>query len=161
MMLSRLAVPTMTLAALLLTSTLGTTTVSAADEPENILKYRQTTMKAMGAHMGLIAATLKGEVSWSDEVAGNAHAVNELSKNLARLFPAGTGKADGLKSEALAVIWEKPDEFAAVIKTFQAKAAALAEAAKGGDMAAIGEAIGKVGKEGCGACHETFRVKKE
>jgi cytochrome c556 len=26
-------------------------------------------------------------------------------------------------------------------------------------MAAIGQQVGVVGKEGCGACHETFREK--
>ena len=42
---------------------------------------------------------------------------------------------------------------------FQEETAKLAEVAEGGDMAAIGQQVGVVGKEGCGTCHETFREK--
>jgi cytochrome c556 len=159
-MLSRRHLRMLALGALLSIPALGATVVSAADEPENIVKYRKATMGANAAHMGMIAAALKGEVSWTDEIAVHAHAVNEMSKNLARLFPPGTGKDDGLDSRALVVIWEEPDDFAAQIATFQETTAALAEAADGGDMAAIGQALGAVGKDGCGACHETYREKR-
>ena len=141
----------------------GSTSAFAADEPANVVKYRQTFMKGNSAHLGMIAAIMKGEVSLTDEIAPNAAALAEmgemLSANLQLLFPEGTDKAAGLKTAALPAIWEKWGDFEQVAMRFQEETAKLAEVAQGGDMAATGQQLGVVGKEGCGACHETFREK--
>jgi cytochrome c556 len=135
----------------------------AADEPVNIAKYRQNFMKANSAHLGMIASVVKGEVSLTDEIEGNAEALAEmgemLSANLQQLFPEGTDKAAGLKTAALPAIWEKWSDFEQIAMRFQEETAKLAEVAEGGDIAAIGQQVGVLGKEGCGACHETFREK--
>ena len=52
-------------AAGLLASTLGATAF-AADEPANVVKYRKAFMDVNGAHITLIAAVGKGEVSFGD-----------------------------------------------------------------------------------------------
>jgi cytochrome c556 len=141
----------------------ASTAAFAADEPANVVKYRQTFMKGNSAHLGMIAAIMKGEVSLTDEIAGNAQALAEmgemLSANLQQLFPEGTGKGSDVKTVALPAIWEKWSEFEQIAMRFQEESAKLAEVAEGGDMAAIGQQVGVVGKEGCGACHETFREK--
>ena len=134
--------------------------VSAADEPANIIKYRQKVMGAIGGHMGSIAGIAKGEVSFKDDLAGHAHAINEMSKNMARLFPAGTGP-DAEKTRALPAIWEQPAKFEAAVKALQDESAKLIEVAKGGDMAAIGAQVGALGKNGCGGCHKPFRAEKK
>ena len=134
----------------------------AADEPANVIKYRQALMKANGAHITMIAAVVKGEVSWTDELAGNAHALHEQSKNLLRLFPEGSGKGDtDVKSVALPVIWEQWSKFEQAANTFEAESAKLVEAVESGDQAAIAQQVGALGKNGCGGCHETFREKQE
>jgi cytochrome c556 len=144
----------------------GSTAAWAADEPANVVKYRQTFMKGNSAHLGMIAAIVKGEVSLTDELAANAAALADmgemLSANLQQLFPEGTAKgaAAGVESRALPAIWEKWGEFEQVAMRFQEETAKLAEVAQGGDMAAIGQQVGVLGKEGCGACHETFREKQ-
>ena len=147
----------------LVVMTAGSTSAFATDEPANVVKYRQTFMKGNSAHLGMIAAIMKGEVSLTDEIAPNAAALAEmgemLSANLQLLFPEGTDKAAGLKTAALPAIWEKWGDFEQVAMRFQEETAKLAEVAQGGDMAAIGQQLGVVGKEGCGACHETFREK--
>jgi cytochrome c556 len=141
----------------------GSTSAFAADEPANMVKYRQTFMKGNSAHLGMIAAIMKGEVGLTGEIAPNAAALAEmgemLSANLQQLFPEGTDKAAGLETHALPAIWEKWGDFEQVAMRFQEETAKLAEVAEGGDMAAIGQQLGVVGKEGCGACHETFREK--
>lgn len=141
----------------------GGTMALAADEPANIIKYRQNLMKANGANLGMIAAVVKGEVSLTDDLAENAESLAELgemlSANLQQLFPEGTGKESGVKTIALPTIWEKWAEFEQVAMRFQEESAKLAEVAEGGDMAAIGQQVGVLGKEACGACHETFREK--
>jgi cytochrome c556 len=144
---------------------IGSTGAFAADEPANVIKYRQTFMKGNSAHLGMIAAIVKGEVSLTDEIAPNAAALAEmgemLSANLQRLFPEGTamGADAGAETAALPAIWDNWAEFEQVAMRFQEETARLAEVAQGGDMTAIAQQVGVLGKEGCGACHETFREK--
>ena len=134
----------------------------AADEPANVIKYRQAFMKANSAHITMISAVVKGEVSWTDELAGNAHALHGQSKNLLRLFPEGSGKGDtDVESVALPVIWERWGEFEAAATAFETESAKLVEAVESGDQAAIARQLGVLGKQGCGNCHETFREKQE
>jgi cytochrome c556 len=137
----------------------------AADEPANIVKYRKAFMDANGAHISMIAAVVKGEVSFTGNIAANAQALAEqgklLTANLEQLFPEGTAKGETAeKSAALPVIWEKWAEFEQAAQKFEAESAKFAEVAQGGDMAAIGPALGTFGKQGCGTCHETFREKQ-
>jgi cytochrome c556 len=144
-----------------LAATLGATAF-AADEPANVIKYRQAFMQANGAHITMIAAVVKGEVSWTDELAGHAHAMHEQSKHLLRLFPEGTGKGDtDTKSAALPVIWEQWSEFEEAAAAFETESGKLVEAVESGDQAAIGQQLGVLGKQGCGNCHETFREKED
>jgi cytochrome c556 len=152
-----------TVTALVFVSSLGAATAYAADEPENIVKYRKAFMDANGAHITMIAAVVKGEVSFTDEVAAHAQALAEQGKlmtaNLKLLFPEGTGKGAGVDTAALPVIWEKWSEFEEHANTLAKQSATLAEVAANGDMAAIGQQLGALGKA-CGGCHEVFREKK-
>jgi cytochrome c556 len=148
-------------AAGLLATTLGAAAF-AADEPGNVIKYRQAFMKANGAHITMIAAVAKGEVSWTDELAGHAHALHEQSKHLLRLFPEGSGKDDtDVKSTALPVIWERWSEFEEAANAFEAESGKLVEAVESGDQTAIARQLGVLGKQGCGNCHETFREEQD
>lgn len=154
-----------TAVALAFASGLGAAAAYAADEPDNIVKYRQAFMTANGAHLTMIAAVVKGEVSWTDELVAHAHALHEQSKNLnqhlQQLFPEGTSPGDTeVETAALPTIWEKWGEFEQAAQSFETASAELVEVAEGGDMAAIGQQLGNFGKEACGGCHETFREKK-
>jgi cytochrome c556 len=137
----------------------------AADEPANIVKYRKAFMDANGAHITMIAAVVKGEVSFGD-IATNAQALAEqgklLTANLEQLFPEGTAKGEtGEKSAALPVIWEKWGEFEQAAQKFEEESAKFAQVAAGGDQTAIAQQLGAFGKNGCGGCHETFREKQD
>jgi len=148
---------------LVLATAVGATAAFAADEPANIVKYRKAFMDANGAHISMIAAAVKGEVSFTDEIAPHAQALAEQAKlltaNLKQLFPEGTGKAEGADTAALPVIWEKWSDFEQHAQKLEEESAKLAEVAQGGEMAAIGQQLGALGKS-CGGCHETFREKK-
>ncbi len=139
-------------------TTLGAVS-QAAEDPAALIEYRKAIMSAIDRHIVAIVMVVKGDVSFTDEVAGHAHAINEMSKTLPRLFPKGSGKEAG-ETRALPVIWEKWDEFEATIKTLQTESAKLAEVAKDGDRAAIAKQTMALGNEGCGSCHKTFREKK-
>ena len=131
----------------------------AEGSAEGVIKYRKAQMKALGGHMGAIAGIAKGEVTFTEDLAGHAHAINEIAKTLAKSFPEGTGPDAG-DTAALATIWEQPDDFTAAIKALEDESAKLIEVAGGGDPAATGAQVGALGKNGCGTCHETFRKKK-
>ena len=151
-------------AAGLLATTMGAAAF-AADEPVNVVKYRKSFMGANGAHITMIAAVVKGEVSFGD-IATNAQALAEqgklLTANLEQLFPEGTAKGEtGEKSAALPAIWEKWSEFEQAAQKFEEESAKFAEAAAGGDQTAIAQQLAALGKQGCGNCHETFREKQD
>lgn len=151
-------------AAGLLATTMGAAAF-AADEPVNVVKYRKAFMDANGAHITMIAAVVKGEVSFGD-IATNAQALAEqgklLTANLEQLFPEGTAKGEtGEKSAALPAIWEKWSEFEQAAQKFEEESAKFAKTAAGGDQTAIAQQLAALGKQGCGNCHETFREKQD
>ena len=75
-------------------------------------------------------------------------------------FPQGSGPAQGVDTEALAVIWEKPEEFAALWEDYIAAANNLQEAVYSKDIGATREALRKVG-DTCSSCHDVFRAEEE
>ena len=127
----------------------------AADSPEAVQKYRSTIMKTNGGHIGAIAAIVKGNVSYKNQIADHALAVSAIAKHIPEMFPEGTGP-DRVKTRAKAEIWTDRRKFEAMAADLSVQAAKLAEVAKGGDMAAIGRQLGATGKA-CGACHRVFR----
>ena len=84
---------------------------------------------------------------------GLANGVSELE----RLFPAGSN-VEG--SDALPIIWEQPEQFAAAIEKAVAATRKFAEAAESGDKEAIAAAFRDVGGS-CRGCHDTFRVPQD
>ncbi len=138
----------------------GNMTAALADNhAEAVVKYRQTVMKAIGAHTGAIAAVAKGQVEFGDHVAHHAASLAEMGKISANLFPPGTGPDAYADTGALNDIWTKEDEFKTVVAAFQDQSAKLAEVAKGGDMKATMAEFRELGKT-CGGCHKPFRQKK-
>ncbi len=132
----------------------------AADSPENLVKYRQSVMKAIGGHTGAIAAVVKGEVSHGSHVANHARGIKDMSLIVPDIFPANSGPDSFEKTRALPAIWKDPGKFKQAVTNFQAAAAKFAEIAEGGDMQAIGAGLGELGKS-CGGCHKPFRQKKD
>ena len=140
------------LAAVLGVGLVGT---ALADGAANI-KYRQNHMKAMGGHMGALAAIIKGQAGSKEHVAGHAKAIAAIGIMIQDLFPADSAKGE---TAAKPEIWSKPDDFRKAAAAFTAASAKLGEAA-GGDMDAVKAAFGGAGKA-CGGCHKPFRAKKK
>jgi cytochrome c556 len=137
------------------------TGVSAADDPKNVIAYRQTVMKGIAAHITQIAMVAKGEVSFAGHVAANAQAMANAAKTIPELFPKGTAMGEaGVETDAKPEIWKDWNKFTAAASNLEAQATKMAEVAAGGDIAAIGAQLGEVGKA-CGGCHEPFRKEKK
>ena len=134
----------------------GIGSASADGHSENVIKYRQAVMSAIGGHTGAIAAVVKGEVEFTGHVQGHADSLAAMAGTIVDMFPEGT--ESGAETRAKAEIWQDWDEFVEAAQAMEAATATLAEAAAGGDMAAIGAAFGDVGKS-CGGCHRPFRAR--
>lgn len=132
---------------------------NAADEPANILKYRQNLMKSVGSNIGNIAMVAKGEVSFIGNTPMNARAISEGLSAARDLFPEGTGPEAG-ETRALPSIWQDNAKFVAALEKSQQAADAMVAAAETGDLGEIRKAIGALGKT-CGGCHDDFRKKKQ
>ncbi len=132
-------------------------TVEAADEPANVIKYRQKVMSGISAHIGGIVAVLSREVSYTGHVAAHARAMHDASLMIDDIFPAGSGVGE---TRAKPEIWQNWAKFETAAKALQTATKELARIAETGDMAAVGAQLNKVG-EACGGCHKPFRKKKQ
>ena len=130
-------------------------TAYAADEPENIIKFRQTVMKGNGAHITNIAAVVKGQVTITANLVADAQAIADGLENFGKLFPPGT---EGGKTNALAKIWDDRAGFDKALADAQAAAQGMIGATASNDIATIGKALGALGKS-CGGCHKPYRKK--
>ncbi|MBT3358982.1 MAG: cytochrome c [Rhodospirillales bacterium] len=135
---------------------LATFLAAPAMADEAAIKYRQAVMKALGGHMGSVAAIVKGKVPHSGHLADHGAAIAAIGNMTADLFPKESSMG---KTGALPAIWEKPDDFAKAVGAFKDASQKFAMAAKGGDMGAVGAALGALGGS-CGGCHKPFRQKK-
>ena len=130
----------------------ATPVISAENQAEN----REAAMKKNGAAMGALAAIAKGEKEYDAEtVKTSLTTIKEQITVFPTYFPAGSEKDS---EEASPKIWENKADFEAKAAKLAADADALL-AQLPADKAAVGAAMGTLGKD-CGACHETYRLKK-
>ncbi|MDF1586509.1 c-type cytochrome [Marinimicrococcus flavescens] len=142
--------------------TLATAGLAVAQQWESsgILAYRQSEMKVLGAHMGAIKAVVTDQRDFLASVPRHAEDIAAVAKLIPSLFPEGSGAGTPAgDTDALPAIWEKWGDFQAQAQTMGKLAEELAATAETGDPMATAQAFAKLGKEGCGACHETFRKK--
>ena len=133
----------------------GLSAALAADEPENIIKYRRNVMKAVGANMGNLAMFAKGNITFANNIITNARGIREELTMAEGLFPEGTETGD---TNALPKLWEDKAGFEAALRDSIAAADAMVTAAGGGAMPTVIEAFRALGKT-CGGCHKPYRKK--
>jgi cytochrome c556 len=124
-----------------------------------LMKERHENYERIGDAMKVISRELKGDSPDLAAVRQNAAVINELAPRVPTWFPAGTGPDVG-KTHAKAEVWQKPDDFAAKARDFQAAALAFNTAARGTDVATIRTAQANLGKS-CKACHDVYRAKDD
>lgn len=124
----------------------------AADE-------RHENFEAIGDAAKVIADQLKASAPDVAKIQAAAATINGFAPKVPGWFPAGSGPADGIKTDALQAIWEKPAEFKAETDKFTAEAAKFDALAKSGDVAAIGEGMKALGGT-CKSCHDKFREEE-
>lgn len=134
---------------------------SLAQDKETILKDRQATMKEQGKSLGAVKAYIDGKGDLAQAKAGAAD-LTQTTKKIPDLFPPGTAGPNPTGDYvAKPVIWTDWNKFLEAQKAAASKADALLVAVTAGDKTAIETAFSDLGKNGCGACHTTFREKIE
>lgn len=123
-----------------------------------VLKEREENFEGIGDAFKAIRGELEKGAPDFALIATNATDINGRAKLIETHFPAGTSVDDGVKTEALATIWQKPEEFKAAGQKLIDESAKLAELAKGGDKAAVGAQAMAMGGA-CKGCHDQFRLE--
>jgi cytochrome c556 len=135
------------------TLALGMSMIAAAESP---IAQRQALMKKNGDAAKLGTQFMKGEAPFDLAKAKAIFAAYaDAASKMPALFPPDS--KTGEKTEALPIIWEKMDDFKAKFEKFGTDAKAAE--AKVTDEASFKEIFPTVQKN-CGACHQTYRVKK-
>jgi cytochrome c556 len=127
------------------------------------VKDRQELMKSIGGNMKAIADFLKESKGTAAEAQAAAAKIGELAEKIPAAFEteASLDEMDAVgKNRGKPEIWLNWDGFVEHAETLETKSAAVVTAFEGGDASAIQAAVGDMGKNGCGACHDDFRGPK-
>jgi cytochrome c556 len=144
----------------------GCSSEAPADAPSDAapghaeIAERQKNFKAIADSFKAIRGELEKGSPDLALVASQAGEINGLATKIDGLFPEGTGIDDGHKTEALAAIWEKPEEFKAASQKLIDESAKLVNLAGEGDAAAVGAQAMAMGGA-CKGCHDNFRLDKK
>ena len=132
-----------------------------AENTEDVVKYRKNIMKAIGNHISIVAANLKGKVSINEDILPHSKSIllTLSSINISKTFPINSGPNSSSNTQSLENIWTEKDLFSNAMKDSVEKAQNLVLAAESGDKKNIAKSLGALGKT-CGSCHNKFRKKK-
>lgn len=137
-------------------SLLATSAISSAQE-DPVITYRQKVMQSIGANIGAISDVLKHMLPYQQNIEVHAQQINRAAALIPSAFEENV--SEGL-TDAKPEIWEEWEEFEEYAADLETESAALAEVAAGGDEAAVGAQVKKLG-DACKQCHDEFRKPKE
>lgn len=127
------------------------------------VKERQELMKSIGGNMKTIADYLKDSKGTAEEAKAAAAEIGDLAMKIPAAFEveASLAEMDAVgKNRGKPEIWSDWDGFKEDAEVLAEKSMAVVAAFDGGDMGAVQAAVGDMGKNGCGGCHEDFRGPK-
>jgi cytochrome c556 len=131
-----------------------------AGEAPPVLKERHDNFEAIGDAFKAVRGELDKDAPDFTLIAAKANDINARAMKIEAHFPAGTSVDDGYKTEALATIWQKPEEFKAAGQKLIDESAKLATVAGAGDKAATAAQAMAMGGT-CKGCHDQFRLDDE
>ena len=139
---------------------LGLTACGNPDTPAGrAADARHENFEAIGDAAKAIGDELKAAAPDLAKIQTAAATINGFAPKVESWFPAGSGPADGIKTDALQAIWLKPADFKADTEKFVAEAAKFQALAQAGDIAAIGAGMKALGGT-CKSCHDKFREEE-
>ncbi|NNJ91947.1 MAG: cytochrome c [Gammaproteobacteria bacterium] len=141
-----------TLAAAIL---LASTTILADESFEKEIEYRQGAMNILSWNMKHIGGMLKGKTPYDAEKI-KTHAADIASVASLNIMAGFPEDSTGEDSSALEDIWMDFENFEQKMADFKKAAKGMNMAAQSGDKAAVGKAMGALGKS-CKGCHKPFK----
>ncbi len=133
---------------------------AAAADVLGVIQARQGHFKEIGKAAKAMSEQLKSSTPAVPVIQSAVKQIDALAPQLPSWFPAGSGPAAGVKTQAKAEIWTKPDEFKRDAAAFADAAHKLDLIAGGGDLSAI-RAQAQVMGQTCKTCHEAFRQRDD
>ncbi|MDJ0977377.1 MAG: cytochrome c [Erythrobacter sp.] len=134
----------------------GEAPAPAADDPP-VIEQRQENFETIGDSFKAIRTQLEGDSPDMTVITEAATDLNAAALKVEGFFPEGTSVDDGYDTEALAAIWEKPEQFAEAHQRLVDASAEMITIAQGGDAVAVADQVGVVGGS-CKNCHDNFRL---
>ncbi|HSS65862.1 MAG TPA: cytochrome c [Gammaproteobacteria bacterium] len=133
------------------------TEVTAAEDDEGAIKYRQSVMSSVGGHTGAIYQIVKNDNPNKSHLQAHARALHDLTGMIASAFQPMTS---GGKTRAKAKIWTDVSGFESAVNDARTAAGALESAASSGNDAEISQKL-DILLDSCKGCHREYREKKE
>ena len=134
--------------------------VTAAIAQEDLIKARKALMKTNGQQAKVLGDMVKGDTPFDLAAAQKAFAnFQNAASKMPDLYPDSSKGGDPSDDfNASPKIWDNMADFKARFVKFGDDAKAAASSVK--DLDSLKAAMGNIGKNDCGSCHETYRVKK-
>ena len=130
------------------------------EEIATVLDERHELYEDMGDQFKTIRAQLESGSPDMTAIAAAAQTINNHGETIKNMFPAGTSREEGNKTEALMTIWEQPEKFEQARGELVNKSANLFAAANAGNAAEVETAVKELGGT-CKNCHDTFRLPED
>jgi cytochrome c556 len=130
---------------------------AAAPSAQAAIAARHAGFKKMGGAMKAINDQLKTDAPAKDVLIASAKVIAATARAQPKLFPAGSGPAAGVDTDALANIWTDRKTFDGLMVKMIAESDKLVTATAGGNIEAI-RAQAKASGGSCAACHRQFRA---
>lgn len=134
----------------------GGETAAAGDDTPTEIAERQDNFEGISDAFKVIRTELEGDPDMA-AIEAAATDINARAQRITSLFPEGTSVDAGYDTEALAAIWERPDEFEAAAQRLVDESATMMTLAAGGDAGAVAEQVAALGGS-CKGCHDNFRL---
>jgi cytochrome c556 len=122
-----------------------------------IMHERHEGMEAVGKANKVLRREITADAPNRAALRKAAGTMASLAGKSSKWFPQGTGPEMG-KTGAKPEIWQKPEDFNAKVRDFQAASKALHQAAAKGDFGAVKASYASLGKT-CKACHDPYRAE--
>jgi cytochrome c556 len=134
--------------------------VTAAVAQEDPIKARKALMKTNGQQAKVLGDMVKGDTPFDLAAAQKAFAnFQNAASKMPDLYPDSSKGGDPSDDfNASPKVWDNMADFKARFVKFGDDAKAAASSVK--DVDSLKAAMGNIGKNDCGGCHETYRVKK-
>ena len=129
--------------------------MALADNTEQLIKFRQNTMKSLSANSKMIKAVLTQNIN-SQHLAQLTTNLSASAKMMKGNFPEGSDFGD---TDAKEAIWENKADFDSKIKDFEKATSELLTAVKqNAAKSKLMDSYQAVGKN-CKSCHKKYREK--